>query len=628
MKRLLILFSLCTALCARELQAQQLLDKAIREGRVDSVWCAKGLPQGFTGKDVIIGFTDWGFDYTHPVFYDSSLMRYRVLRAWDQWRQGGPTPQGFSYGSEIIGKEALLKAQCDTSNVYSYNYHGNHVASIAAGSGAGTPYRGVAPDAELLFVSFLISEQAAIDAFYWMYNVAQQEQKRLIINMSWGLYYMGNLDGTGRMADVMQELSDKGVVFVTSAGNNGNVNFHIDKEFRHTTDTLKTQITFDQSGNEHYWGQAISMTSTPGTSFRFSLTGMDRQFKPLHETPEFDTENDRTIDTFLVLGDSLHDTLFFNTNIEKATLSGGRPQVLLKIKKIPASYTLGLKVTADSGHFHAWNVAELSNGVGNWGNDFVAPQSAWTAGDNTYGIGMPASVSCALSIAAHESSYKVGAASRGGNIASFSSSGPCLNGESKPEISAPGYQLVAGISSFTDRYTGSYTKKINFEGREYGFAPLSGTSMSSPFAAGVVALMLQANPYLSSKQIKEILTSTATQDYDTRHDGILRFGYGKINAAAAVRRALQAEGSLSYTVEQSRFQVFPNPCQDEIFISCQNHGENTMAELYDLNGRRLRSYSLHTGTQCLQLSPLAQGMYLLRLRSDSASQTFKIVKRN
>ena len=626
MKRLFIVFSMCAALCAPGLQAQQLLDKAVGEGHVDSVWYAKGLPRGFTGKGVIIGFTDWGFDYTHPVFYDTAMTRYRVLRAWDQWRQAGPAPEGFTYGMEITGKDALLKAQCDTSNVYSYNYHGNHVASIAAGSGAGTPYRGVAPDAELLFASFLVSEQAAIDAFHWMYDVAQQEQKRLVINMSWGLYYMGNLDGTGRLADAMQELSDKGVVFVTSAGNNGDVNFHIGRMFQKSTDTLRTQVVFDQSGDPHLWGQAVSMTSSPKTSFRFSLTGMDRQFRTLKETPAFSTEIDRNIDTFLVLSDSLHDTLFFNARIEKATVSGQRPQVLLKIKKLSGPYTVGVQVTADSGYFHAWNVAELSNGVGNWGDDFAAPKSGWTAGDNTYGIGMPASVSCALSVAAHETPYKVGAASRGGNIADFSSSGPCLSGACKPEISAPGYQIIAGISSFTDRFTGNYTLKINFEEREYGFAPLSGTSMSSPFTAGVVALMLQANPYLSSSQVKEILTGTATQDYDTRHDGTLRFGYGKINAAAAVRRALQTDGSISYDVERSRYQVFPNPCQNEVFITCQNHGENTTAELYDLNGRLLRRCPLHTGTQCLQLAPLAQGMYVLRLRSDSASQTFKIVK--
>ena len=95
-----------------------------------------------------------------------------------------------------------------------------------------------------------------------------------------------------------------------------------------------------------------------------------------------------------------------------------------------------------------------------------------------------------------------------------------------------------------------------------------------------------------------------------------------------MRRALQAEGGIIYTVDRSRYQVFPNPCRDEIYISCQDHGESTQAELYDLNGRLLRRVPLQTGTHCMQLDGLAQGMYLLRLRSASADRTFKIVKSN
>ncbi|MBO4403081.1 MAG: S8 family serine peptidase, partial [Bacteroidales bacterium] len=137
MKNFALSFIIISAFCWN-MQAQQLLHRAVPDGRVDSVWNGTNLPHGFTGEGVIIGVTDWGFDYTHPVFYDSSMTRYRVLGAWDQFRTAGPAPEGFSYGTEIMGKEALLAAKCDTSNVYQYNYHGNHVASIAGGAGAGT----------------------------------------------------------------------------------------------------------------------------------------------------------------------------------------------------------------------------------------------------------------------------------------------------------------------------------------------------------------------------------------------------------------------------------------------------------------------------------------------------------
>lgn len=63
------------------------------------------------------------------------------------------------------------------------------------------------------------------------------------------------------------------------------------------------------------------------------------------------------------------------------------------------------------------------------------------------------------------------------------------------------------------------------------YTQISGTSMATPFAAGVVALMLDADPTLKPDQIKQILQETATsmpgyQDFEV--------GAGYINAYAAV----------------------------------------------------------------------------------------------
>ncbi len=63
------------------------------------------------------------------------------------------------------------------------------------------------------------------------------------------------------------------------------------------------------------------------------------------------------------------------------------------------------------------------------------------------------------------------------------------------------------------------------------YTQISGTSMATPFAAGVVALMLDADPTLTPDEIKQIMTETATampgyQDFEV--------GAGYINAYAAV----------------------------------------------------------------------------------------------
>lgn len=625
MKRFFVWMIVAVCTTGSGLDAQQLLQRAVRDGRVDSAWSR--LETGFSGKGVIIGFTDWGFDYTHPVFYDTSGQQYRVLAAWDQWRRQGSPPQGFSYGTEIRGKEALLAAQCDTSNVYQYNYHGNHVASIAAGSGGGTPYRGVAYDAELLFASFLISEDAVIDAFRWMHRIAQEEQKRLVINMSWGLYYFQNMDGSGRIAQVMQHLSDSGVFFVTSAGNNGDVDFHISRDFSSVKDTLRSRIAFDNSSNAHYWGQAVSMQSDVGGEFRFALQALGEKDTLLSRSDYWSTaKGDAVLDSFMCVSRAEKtDTLFYQLRVEKANEYSGRPQALLKVKTPPAGCSLGLYVMADSGLFHAWNVAELSNGVGNWGDAFEAPLPGWKAGDALYGIGMPAAVPCALSVAAHESVYKLGAATQGGGIARFSSYGPGFNAATKPELSAPGVQVVAAISSYTNRFTGTYTTTVAFNGREYPFAALSGTSMASPFAAGVAALVLQANPYLSCAELKEILTSTAYQDFDTRREGTLRFGAGKINACAAVREALKQTGTQDFHGIASDFSVYPNPAGSECYVRCLRSGGPVRVSLYDGSGRLLKHLVWEEGVHSLSLASLPPGFYYLKLTDSLGSEIRKLV---
>ena len=47
---------------------QVMNDRGVKDMRADSVQQGIGLPEGYTGKDVYIGITDWGFDYTSPMF--------------------------------------------------------------------------------------------------------------------------------------------------------------------------------------------------------------------------------------------------------------------------------------------------------------------------------------------------------------------------------------------------------------------------------------------------------------------------------------------------------------------------------------------------------------------------------
>ena len=604
--------------------AQALLHRAAEDARLDSVRQAINLPQEFTGEGVIIGVTDWGFDYTHPVFYDTNMIHYRVLRAWDQFKTSGPAPEGYDYGTEYIGAEALLSAKCDTSNVYDYAYHGTHCAGIAGGAGAGTKFRGVAVDAEFLFVSVNLTDQQVIDAWRWMYDVSQQEGKRLVISMSWGLYYMDNMDGTGALAEEMQRLNDLGVVFVSSAGNNGDENSHLMHTFTQQ-DTIRTQFTFPQSSI----GSSITLMGSVNQPFSFSVFAMDNSFNIIAETPFYSTADDfGSFDNVLIIG---NDSVHYWGEIQAANAYNNKPEAQLQVSK-NSSYKFGLAVVAAGGDFHVWNMALIESNYGNWGGTFNRPGSHpdWIAGDNLYSVSTPANVDCAITVAAHSARFTAPSGNiSGGAIADFSSSGPGFGATAKPDISAPGKNVVSSLSSYTNTYSGTSTASVQFNDRTYKFVSLSGTSMSCPFVAGVAALVLQVNPYLSAAQVKDILLETAYNDQFTEQAGVLRFGHGKVNAYQAVLRSLTTVGVDDYVVtKEPLFTVFPNPASNQCFVTANTESDNTLCQLMDMTGRVVLQTILTPGVNTLNVQHLTPGCYVMRITDGKKVVTKKMVITN
>lgn len=608
------------------LWAQENLNKAVPDGRVDSVYQGINLPQSFTGEDVIIGIGDWGFDFTHPVFYDLQMQNYRILRFWDQYRTAGPAPEGFDYGSEIIGQEALLEAKTDTFNVYEYGYHGTHVASIAAGAGAGTAYRGVAPGSNLILCTFLTKEENIIDALRWMYNVAQEEQKRLVVNMSWGLYYMGFMDGTGPIAETIQELSEQGVVFVASAGNNGDVKFHVHKDFSTNHETLKTKINFATGGGASAYGQSITMESSPNTSFKYAIAVLDKNNGQVYgTTPFFDTQDgDYTIDTIMdVVGFPVE---FIIDNVESSP-QNHRPHARLRLHSTAFPIDFGLYVQADEGDFHAWNLIEMTNGVGNWGAPFSSAGEGWTAGDKQYGISLPGNVDCAITAASHIARTKAGSQFTGdGSISGYSSWGPLIDGTEKPDVSAPGQNVTAALSSYTNSTDVTGFNSINFQGRTYQFATLSGTSMSAPFVSGVAALILEANPYLSPAQVKDIMKQTAYQDEFTDALHTYSPGAGKVDAYQAVMMALNYTGVEQHSVSETRCRVYPNPVTTTAYVVLESDAYQFEASLYDMSGKQIASQYMNQGVNQVDMRQYSAGCYFLRVSDGQKVFTKKLVK--
>lgn len=619
----LLLLTLAHAVC-------QELPMPILNADVDKVWRGDDLPHGFSGKEVIIGVTDWGFDYAHPVFWDSTYTNYRILRAWDQYRQVGPAPNGYNYGTEWVGESQLLDNEGDTCNIYDYHYHGTHVASIAAGSGAGTKYKGVAYDAELLLVTIAVSEQAVIDAFNWMHDVATREGKRLVINMSWGLFFMGNMDGTGRLNETMRALAEQGVLFVSSAGNNGDTPCHLSYNFDETPSReMKIGVKMNNYMIDHNWGQSVTIcNAAPDQPFSAGLFVYGADFQPLGASPMFSTADGNRYEESFFLVDS--DTIFYTVEVSNTEEFSRRHHARLRIKHpTNRSLKIGMNFSAAAGEIHAWNIVELSNNVGNFGTEFVPIGMTWaTCNDLRYSISAPSNSETPISVAAHYAGTR-GAQGNwfGANIANFSSVGPIVDGREKPDISAPGVDIIAALSSRASE-TLYPTDTVVFNDKTYPFGKLSGTSMSSPFVAGVAALMLEANPLLSPQQVKEIIKETATLDQYTAEDqfGTAHFGAGKVNAYAAVLRALQTVGTAEMACTAPHSRLFPNPANDHIAVILPNEMQQANVNIYDLHGRLVLSKTIHDGANYLTISELAAGCYVVKVNSGSHLFVHKLIK--
>lgn len=593
-------------------KAQPSLERARKDTRADSVHQGFSLPAPLRGKDVVLGITDWGFDYTHPTFYDSALQQTRILAAWDQFKQSGPPPS-FGYGAEYNSPAELLQAGSDTSNIYGVHYHGTHVAGIAAGSGAGTPHVGMAPEADLLLVTFLVDAGAVLDAFQWMKQKADQAGKRLVVNMSWGLYYMGTLDGQSLLSQAMDALAQQGVVFVSSAGNNGDVNFHLSHEF--VGDTLRTGIEmYPFTAHPNMWGQCLSFWGEVGKPFAFQLEMRNASNQFLGSTPWYQSSQGPLVfsDTVMYAGG---DSVRVSGLLESAHPINQRPHAQMKVQQISGNLKLNLVATAATGKLHAWNVTELNNGVGNWGMPFSAWVNGWVAGDRDYGIGEPAAGGSVLAVASHSPEFfpAPGSPMANGYLSLFSSKGPLITGKMKPDVSAPGGNITSAVNSYTNAsYT--FAASVSFNGRNYPFGKASGTSMASPAAAGVAALVLQANPNLSAEQVLDILRETAREDMRTGElpdSGHLQWGHGKIDALAAVHRALNLSNMVLNSQGNQVF-VFPNPSSGKLQIKSPDWPkEGKLAELYDQQGRRLRQIRLFADRSSTIEPPLPTGMYLL-----------------
>lgn len=181
-----------------------------------------GLTQAYTGKGVIVGIIDIGFDLTHPTFYASDGKTYRIKRFVDNEKDADTTTgHAIPLGREYRTEEEILGVQHSAD--YQSAQHGTHVLGIAAGSGYGTPYQGMAPDADICAVAIdLVTDYTAnpeSPEFKYIFDYADEQAKPCVINYSMGAGY--DPKNFAKAEEAIRKMLGPGHIIVAGAGNSG-----------------------------------------------------------------------------------------------------------------------------------------------------------------------------------------------------------------------------------------------------------------------------------------------------------------------------------------------------------------------------------------------------------------------
>ena len=224
----------------------------------------------------------------------------------------------------------------------------------------------------------------------------------------------------------------------------------------------------------------------------------------------------------------------------------------------------------------------------------------------------------------YEGSFSIGATASNDTIAGFSSRGPVTangSGILKPNVSAPGVSVRSSI-------------------RNGAYASFSGTSMAGPHAAGMVALVISANPSLAGQVelIEDIIESTAVPKTTDQECGGIpgseipnnTYGYGRIDALAAVTAALAVVDTEDNNLAEASAKIFPNPTQEWISIELNNLGGDTQFELFNTAGQLVRQLDwklMNNEIKNISLKELSTGIYFYKIKNEEKELSGRVIKK-
>ena len=480
----------------------------------------EGAPS-VTARSVLVGIIDiGGFDFAHPDFLDETGKHTRFIRIWDQGLPKNPAGDAVEYGRE------LTKAQLDDaiSAVEEFGLpatellrqssqvpgaHATHVASIAAGNA------GVCPSALIAGVSIAMpeSENERRKTFFdsvrlahavdYLVDLADELELPIVINISLGTNGHAH-DGTSPISRwIASTLDEPGRCVVVAAGNAGQEEPKLEGDLGFLSGRIHSSGRIDASGLDfdlewdvlgnglQDWSEnEMEIWYEPQDRFDVMVKppGSNDWLGPVE--PGHFLENHLLDSDTLV---SVYNERYHAANGANRISIFLSPRLRGTLSGVEAGTWMVRLHGANirDGRFHAWIERD----------DFRPVRRIGSSADSTWGL--PSTFSAASNVD-NSSVNSIACGARVLAVANYdvttehihatSSQGPTRDGRTKPEVAAPG-TAISAANGF-GRPTRPWIAK-------------TGTSMASPYVAGVAARMLAADRRLTAAQIIGMIRRTA-----------------------------------------------------------------------------------------------------------------------
>lgn len=598
---------------------------------VDDVHSGDGVLKAYNGEGVIIGITDAGLDPNHITFIDPEG-KHRVKRLW-HYKTSFPQ----CYNENDMGNF--------TTDDYTES-HGTHVLGTAAGSCAttdkGNDYHGVAPAADIAIMCGNSDDASILDGVSKIIEFAEAEGKPLVINMSLGDNF-GPHDGTDTFTAALNELAaNENTTIFVAAGNEGERNIAIVSELEGNATTVRTILNSSDYTSSYYptassLSQGIGYIDVWSDDNRPLKVYLDiiNTFSPatpiytleLGETPKYIGQGYAWYQFLKGKPDS-NET--FNKYYSNGFI-GGYTELSKANNRFNA--TMAVYLDAISSTFYSTFVSLRVEGEpgqkvyiynDGYGLDFES-RSIKGFSDATAN-GTISNMACGKNTISVGSFNTRGGGSAGaiGEMSSFSSFGILNDGRSLPDIAAPGSQIYSARNQHLSRNVDYYYPKVDStndseSGRTYYWTSMDGTSMATPFATGVGALLLSVNPYLQSEDIRYILKQSATAPTvaDTK------WGAGKINALEAVKLAENYANSINNVLNEPRNGITVNHCGGNIWQIYSPSEKKVDISITTLSGQTIVNIPAENEAT-IDLNGYSTGIYIISVKGSKSHHSEKI----